>query len=218
MARSKSSQSWLKEHFSDPYWQLAQKEGYRSRAVYKLKEMDEKDRLLRRGMTVIDLGAAPGGWSQWAGERVAPDGLVVGLDLLPIYPLDGAIFLQGDFREEAVMNQLIETLEGREVDLILSDMAPNTSGIKAVDIPRSIYLSELALDFSHRVLKSDGDLLIKVFQGEGFDALLKEIRKHFSKVQLKKPKASRGRSVEVYVLARGYRADASALCLDNRDE
>jgi 23S rRNA (uridine2552-2'-O)-methyltransferase len=216
MARSKSSQAWLKEHFSDPYWQLAQKEGYRSRAVYKLKELDEKERLLRQGITVIDLGAAPGGWSQWAAERIGHSGLVIGLDLLPIHPLDGAVFLQGDFREERVMDQLIARLEGRSVDLVMSDMAPNTSGIKGVDIPRSMYLSELALDFSHRVLKSGGDLLIKVFQGEGFDILLKEIRKHFTRVQLKKPQASRGRSVEVYVLARGYRADSASFSLDTK--
>jgi 23S rRNA (uridine2552-2'-O)-methyltransferase len=205
MARTKSSQSWLKEHFSDPFWLQAQKEGYRSRAVYKLKELDEKDKLLRSGMVVADLGAAPGGWSQWAIEKVGSDGIVVGLDLLPIVPIDGATFLQGDFREDEVLEQLLAAIDGRPVDIVLSDMAPNTSGIKGVDIPRSIYLSELALAFSHLVLKPGGDLLIKVFQGEGFDAFLKDVRAVFTKVQLKKPKASRGRSVEVYVLARGYR-------------
>ena len=205
MARSKSSSRWLKEHFSDPYWQQAQKDGYRSRATYKLKELDEKERLIKPGMVVADLGAAPGGWSQWAIERVGAQGAVVGLDLLPIHPLEGAIFLQGDFREEAVLAELIAALDGREVDLVMSDMAPNTSGIKAVDIPRSIYLSELALDFAHQVLKPGGDLLIKVFQGEGFDDFLKDVRTFFNKVQLKKPQASRDRSVEVYVLARGYK-------------
>ncbi len=210
MARTKSSQSWLKEHFSDPFWLLAQKEGYRSRATYKLKELDEKDKLLRSGMVVADLGAAPGGWSQWAIERVGETGIVIGLDLLPIVPLDGATFLQGDFREDEVLEQLLAALDGRPVDIVLSDMAPNTSGIKGVDIPRSIYLSELALAFSHLVLKPGGDLLIKVFQGEGFDAFLKDVRRVFTKVQLKKPKASRGRSVEVYVLARGYRPQESS--------
>jgi 23S rRNA (uridine2552-2'-O)-methyltransferase len=205
MARSKSSQQWLKEHFSDPYWLLAQKEGYRSRAVYKLKELDEKERLFRQGMTVVDLGAAPGGWSQWAIERVGKSGLVIGLDLLPIHPIEGGVFLQGDFREEEVMHGLISTLDGRAVDCLMSDMAPNTSGIPAVDIPRSIYLSELSLELAHQVLKADGILLMKVFQGEGFDAFLKDVRQYFTKVQLKKPKASRNRSVEVYVLARGYK-------------
>jgi 23S rRNA (uridine2552-2'-O)-methyltransferase len=205
MARSKSSSRWLKEHFSDPYWQQAQKDGYRSRATYKLKELDEKERLIKPGMVVVDLGAAPGGWSQWAIERVGDQGVVIGLDLLPIHPLEGAIFLQGDFREEAVFAELVATLDGREVDLVMSDMAPNTSGIKAVDIPRSIYLSELALDFAHQVLKPGGNLLIKVFQGEGFDAFLKDARTFFNKVQLKKPQASRDRSVEVYVLAKGYK-------------
>lgn len=205
MARTKSSQSWLKEHFSDPYWLQAQKEGYRSRATYKLKELDEKERLLKPGMVVADLGAAPGGWSQWAAKKVGEQGLVVGLDLLEIVPLDGCIFLQGDFREEEVLQHLLATLDQRSVDIILSDMAPNTSGIPAVDVPRSIYLSELALEFAGLVLKPGGDLLIKVFQGSGFDAFLKDVRSVFSKVQLKKPKASRDRSVEVYVLARGYR-------------
>ncbi|MCI4410504.1 MAG: 23S rRNA (uridine(2552)-2'-O)-methyltransferase RlmE [Thiotrichales bacterium] len=209
MARTKSSQTWLKEHFSDPFWLLAQKEGYRSRATYKLKELDEKERLLKPGMLVADLGAAPGGWSQWAAERVSPGGMVVGLDLLPIVPLDGAVFLQGDFREESVLQLLLETLDNRQVDIILSDMAPNTSGIRGVDVPRSIYLSELALEFAALVLKPGGDLLIKVFQGQGFDALLKDVRNVFTKVQLKKPKASRDRSVEVYVLARGYRGNKS---------
>lgn len=208
MARSKSSARWLKEHFSDPFWQQAQKDGFRSRATYKLKELDEKEKLIRPGMVVADLGAAPGGWSQWAVDRVGPDGLVVGLDLLPIHPMEGAVFLQGDFREEAVLAELLAALAGREVDLVMSDMAPNTSGIKAVDIPRSIYLSELALDFSHQVLKPGGDLLMKVFQGEGFDTFLKDVRSVFNKVQLKKPQASRGRSVEVYVLARGYKGRA----------
>lgn len=209
MARSKSSQRWLKEHFSDPFWQQAQKEGYRSRAVYKLKEMDEKERLLKPGMAVVDLGAAPGGWSQWAAQRVGRKGMVIGLDLLPIHPMEGCHFLQGDFREQEVLDALLATLEERQVDIVMSDMAPNTSGVKAVDIPRSLYLSELALDFAHQVLKPDGDLLIKVFQGEGFDAFLKEVRLHFTRVQLKKPQASRGRSVEVYVLARGYRGNTT---------
>lgn len=205
MARSKSSQAWLKEHFSDPYWLQAQREGYRSRAVYKLKELDDKERFLRQGMTVVDLGAAPGSWSQWAGERVGKHGLVIGLDLLPVHPLEGAFFLQGDFREDEVLAQLLSTLDGRPVDVVMSDMAPNTSGIPGVDVPRSIYLSELSLSFCHEVLKNDGVLLMKVFQGEGFDLFLKDVRQHFNKVQLKKPKASRGRSVEVYILARGYR-------------
>lgn len=205
MARSKSSKAWLKEHFSDPYWQQAQKDGYRSRATYKLKELDEKERLLKPGMVVADLGAAPGGWSQWALQRIGKKGMVIGLDLLPIVPLEGGTFLQGDFRDESVMQELLSVLEGREVDIILSDMAPNTAGIPAVDVPRSIYLSELAIELAHQVLKPGGDLLIKVFQGAGIDEFLKDVRKVFTKVQLKKPKASRDRSIEVYVLARGYR-------------
>jgi 23S rRNA (uridine2552-2'-O)-methyltransferase len=160
-------------------------------------------------MVVADLGAAPGGWSQWAAKKVGDQGLVVGLDLLPIVDLEGCIFLQGDFREEEVLQQLLATLDQRPVDIILSDMAPNTSGIPAVDVPRSIYLSELALEFAGLVLKPGGDLLIKVFQGSGFDAFLKDVRSVFTKVQLKKPKASRDRSVEVYVLARGYRGKQS---------
>jgi len=205
MARTKTSQSWLKEHFSDPFWLLAQKEGYRSRATYKLKELDEKDKLIKPGMVVADLGAAPGGWSQWAIQQVGASGIVVGLDLLPIVPLDGCVFLQGDFREDDVLEQLLATLDGRPVDIVLSDMAPNTSGIKGVDIPRSIYLSELALAFSHLVLKPGGDLLIKVFQGEGFEDFQRTVQSAFRSVVIRKPKASRPRSNEVYILAKGFK-------------
>lgn len=205
MARSKSSHRWLKEHFDDPYVKRAQKEGYRSRAVYKLQEIQERDRLLKPGITVVDLGAAPGGWSQYAIKLVGDKGAVIAMDILPMDGIAGVDFLQGDFREETVLAQLRERLGNRKVDLILSDMAPNMSGTDAVDQPRAMYLVELAVDFAHQVLKGNGDLLMKVFQGSGMDELVKGLRARFTKVSIRKPKASRQRSPEVYVLARGFK-------------
>jgi 23S rRNA (uridine2552-2'-O)-methyltransferase len=205
MARTKSSARWLREHFTDEYVKRARQEGYRSRAVYKLLEIHEKDRLLRPGMTVVDLGAAPGGWSQLAARLVGQQGAVIALDLLPIEPLPGVECIEGDFREAVVLEQLLAALNGRAVDLVLADMAPNTSGIKAVDQPRGMYLSELALDFARRCLRPGGDFLLKIFQGEGFDGFLKELRTAFVTVAPRKPKASRARSAEQYLLARNYR-------------
>jgi 23S rRNA (uridine2552-2'-O)-methyltransferase len=203
MARSKSSSRWLQEHFDDPYVLMAQKEGWRSRAVYKLKEIDEKDHLFKPGMMVVDLGAAPGGWSQWTAQKVGTSGQVFALDILPVEPYAGVTFIQGDFREETVYSQLIEALNGREVDLVMSDMAPNMSGAKAVDIPRSMYLVELAVELADQVLKPNGSLLMKVFQGEGYEALLQTLRQKYTKVTTRKPKASRARSKEIYLLATG---------------
>jgi 23S rRNA (uridine2552-2'-O)-methyltransferase len=205
MARTKSSARWLREHFTDEYVKRARQEGYRSRAVYKLLEIHEKDRLLRPGMTVVDLGAAPGGWSQLAARLVGQQGAVIALDILPIEPLPGVECIEGDFREAVVLEHLLAALNGRFVDLVLADMAPNTSGIKGVDQPRGMYLSELALDFARRCLRPGGDFLLKIFQGEGFDGFLKELRTAFVIVAPRKPKASRARSAEQYLLARNYR-------------
>lgn len=204
MARTNSSARWLREHFSDEYVKRAQQEGYRSRAVYKLLEINEKDRLVRPGLTVVDLGAAPGGWSQLAVKLMGGQGVVIALDILPMEPLVGVEFIQGDFREMAVLEHLLAVLAHRPVDLILADMAPNTSGVKAVDQPRGMYLNELALDFARRCLRPGGDFLLKAFQGEGFDAFLKELRMVFASVAPRKPKASRARSAEQYLLARNY--------------
>lgn len=203
--RSKSSARWLREHFQDEYVQRARAEGWRSRAVYKLSEVDERDRLMRPGMTVVDLGAAPGGWSQYAARRVGGDGLVVALDVLPMDALAGVECIQGDFREQSVYDALLRRIEGRPVDLVLSDMAPNTSGMRAVDQPRAMHLVELAVEFARGALRPGGDFLVKVFQGEGFDALLRDLRGSFATVNSRKPKASRARSAELYLLARNYR-------------
>ena len=205
MARSKSSTRWLREHFTDEYVRRAQAEGYRSRAVYKLLEIQEKDRLLRPGAIVVDLGAAPGGWSQLAARLVGPRGTVIALDVLPVEPLVGVEFIQGDFRETAVLDGLLNVLNGRPVDLVISDMAPNITGIKAVDQPRGMYLAELALDFARQCLRPGGDFLVKAFQGEGIDPFLGELRAAFAAVLPRKPKASRARSAERYWLARNYR-------------
>ena len=205
MARSKSSARWLREHFTDEYVKRAQQEGYRSRAVYKLLEINEKDRLLRPGLTVVDLGAAPGGWSQLAAQWVGRSGCVLALDLLPMESLPGVELIEGDFRETVILEQLLTVLDGRAVDLVLSDMAPNTSGIKAVDQPSSLYLAELALDFAQQCLRPGGDFLVKAFQGEGFDTYLKALRSAFTSVVPRKPRASRPRSAEQYLLARNYR-------------
>jgi 23S rRNA (uridine2552-2'-O)-methyltransferase len=206
MARSKSSHRWLRSHFDDEFVKRAQREGFRSRAVYKLDEIQHKDRILKPGMTIVDLGAAPGGWSQYAARVLQGKGRIVAMDILPMDPLDGVEFLQGDFREDEVLEALMEKIDGRAVDLVMSDMAPNISGMEAVDQPRSMYLAELAVDFAAQVLREGGDLLFKAFQGEGFDALVKLLRGQYRQVRIRKPKASRPRSREVYVLARHYRA------------
>ena len=205
MARTRSSARWLREHFTDEYVRRAQVEGYRSRAAYKLLEIHDRDRLLRPGMTVVDLGAAPGGWSQVATKLVGGQGRVIAMDLLPMEPLAGVEFIQGDFRETEVLERLLAALADRPIDLVLSDMAPNASGIKAVDQPRGLYLAELALDFAGRRLRPGGDFLVKAFQGEGFDAFLKSLRAAFVTVAPRKPRASRARSAEQYLLARNYR-------------
>lgn len=203
MGRSKSSQRWLKSHFDDAYVKRAQREGYRSRAVYKLDEVQQKDRILRPGMTVVDLGAAPGGWSQYAARLLKGRGRVIALDILPMEPLPGVDILQGDFREDDVLAALVEILQGAPVNLVMSDMAPNISGMDAVDQPRSMYLVELAADFAAKVLDRDGDLLFKAFQGEGFEQLVRDLRSQYRKVLIRKPRASRPRSREVYILAKG---------------
>ena len=204
MARSKSSARWLREHFDDAYVQRARKEGYRSRAVYKLKEIQDKDRILRSGMTVVDLGAAPGGWSQYAVQVVGNEGVIVAMDILNMEPLPGVTFIQGDFREQDACDRLLAVLAGRPVDLVISDMAPNTTGIKHVDQPRGMYLSELAVDFARQCLVRGGTLLMKVFHGAGFDGLIKGMRADFGSVVTRKPRASRLRSSETYLLARNY--------------
>ena len=201
--RSKSSQRWLKEHFSDPYVKKAQAEGLRSRAAYKLEELVERDRLLKPGMVVVDLGAAPGGWSQWVRQALGESGRVIALDILEMPSLAGVEFLHGDFREDAVLSQLEWTLDSKPVDLVLSDMAPNKSGMDAVDQPRMMHLAELAMDFADRHLRPDGTFLIKVIQGVGSDDYIKELRRRYAKVSIRKPAASRKRSPEVYALAQG---------------
>ena len=211
--RSKSSQRWLKEHFSDPYVKKAQAEGMRSRAAYKLEELVERDQLLKPGMVVVDLGAAPGGWSQWVRqeldqmERGLPDGArrgrIIASDILEMPSLAGVEFLHGDFREDAVLSRLLESLKGEQVDLVLSDMAPNKSGVDAVDQPRAMHLAELAMDFADGHLRTGGTFLIKLFQGTDFDGYVRELRRRYAKVVIRKPAASRKRSPEVYALAQG---------------
>jgi len=203
MGRSKSSHQWLRKHFDDEFVKRAQREGYRSRAVYKLDEIQQKDRILRPGSVVVDLGAAPGGWSQYAVQQLGNKGRIIALDILPMEPLPGVEFLQGDFREDEALAALLEVLDSATVSLVMSDMAPNISGMGAVDQPRSMYLVELAVDFAATVLGKGGDLLFKGFQGEGFDALLKDLRGQYRKILIRKPKASRPKSREVYVLAKG---------------
>jgi 23S rRNA (uridine2552-2'-O)-methyltransferase len=205
MGRSKSSHQWLKSHFDDEYVKRAQREGYRSRAVYKLAEIQQKDHLLRPGMTVVDLGAAPGGWSQYAAPLLGAKGRIIALDILPMDALPGVEFIQGDFREDEILGELAGILGKTRVDLVMSDMAPNISGMDAVDQPRSMYLAELAADFAAQVLGKGGDLLFKAFQGEGFDESLRDLRSQYQKVQIRKPRASRPRSREVYVLGKGRR-------------
>jgi 23S rRNA (uridine2552-2'-O)-methyltransferase len=203
MKPSKTSKQWMREHVNDPYVQLAQKEGYRSRAAYKLLEIDEKDHLLKPGMAVVDLGATPGGWSQVAARKVGHAGKVIGLDLLPMDPIHGVDFIQGDFRDDAVLKQLEDKLQGRKIGLVISDMAPNISGVATMDQARAMHLAELAMEFAIEHLTPEGSFLVKVFQGAGFEEYLKQMRSSFSKVVTRKPKASRDRSSEVYLLATG---------------
>ncbi|SDL85648.1 23S rRNA Um-2552 2'-O-methyltransferase [Modicisalibacter muralis] len=202
---SKSSAGWLKEHFDDRYVQRSWQEGYRSRASYKLLEIDAKDRLFKPGMTVIDLGAAPGGWSQIAAEKVGPRGVVIASDILEMDALAGVDFVHGDFTEDEVLADIMRLLDERPVDLIISDMAPNMSGMAAIDQPQAMYLVELALELARQTLSPGGQFLAKVFQGEGFDDYLKELRGSFAKVVTRKPEASRARSREVYLLAEGFK-------------
>jgi 23S rRNA (uridine2552-2'-O)-methyltransferase len=204
MARSKSSNNWLQEHVNDPYVKQAQKDGYRSRASYKLLQLNEKDKLIRPGMLIVDLGSAPGGWSQVAGRLVGEKGRVVATDILPMDPLRNVEFIQGDFTADAVLQQILERLGGSRPDLILCDIAPNITGIDSADQASSMYLVELALDFARRALKPRGDFVAKMFQGAGSDAFLKEVRSSFDKVSVRKPAASRPRSREVYLVARGF--------------
>lgn len=205
MARSKTSNQWLTEHFNDEFVKRAQKEGYRSRAIYKLIEMDDKDRLLKKGMAVVDLGAAPGGWSELLSKRVGDSGRLFALDILPMDAVPDVGFIEGDFTEQAVYDQLVDALEGKWVDLVLSDMAPNLSGTKAIDQPKMMYLAELAMEFAVSVLKPGGTFITKVFTGEGIDQYKKELRQHFASITVRKPKASRARSSEIYLMAKGFR-------------
>ncbi|QWT22347.1 23S rRNA (uridine(2552)-2'-O)-methyltransferase RlmE [Bacillus sp. NP157] len=206
MARSKSSSRWLKEHFDDPYVKRAQAEGMRSRAVFKLEEVLEKDRLIKPGMTIVDLGAAPGGWSQLARKRLGETGKVIALDILPMVGLSGVDFMQGDFREESVLRELEGMLDGNKVDLVLSDMAPNMSGVALADQIRAMDLCDLARQFALDWLTPGGSFLVKLFQGPGFDEYLKTLRADFSRVTMRKPKASRARSREVYALGTGLKS------------
>jgi len=203
MKRTRTSKAWMQEHLSDEFVKRANKEGYRSRAAYKLMELDDRDKLIRPGMTVVDLGAAPGSWSQVVVERLKSQGRVIGLDLLDVHPMPNFEFIQGDFTEEAVLTRLEAALNGHQVDLVISDMAPNMSGVTVIDQARAMYLVELALEFSRHWLKPGGSFLVKVFIGSGFDELVKSMRPEFDKVLTRKPKASRDRSSETYLLGLG---------------
>jgi 23S rRNA (uridine2552-2'-O)-methyltransferase len=206
MAKKKStSKAWLKEHRDDPYVQQAQREGYRSRACYKLLELQHKDRLIRPGMTVLDLGSAPGGWSQVAAEQVGHKGRVIASDILHMDSLAGVEFIRGDFTEDEAFELILAAIGDKPVDLVISDMSPNISGMSAADQPRSIYLVELALDMARRVLAPGGSFVAKVFQGEGFDQVLRDTKSSFSKVLTRKPAASRPRSREVYLVAKEFK-------------
>lgn len=205
MARSKSSNQWMQEHVDDEYVKKAKAMGYRSRSAFKLIEIQKKDKIIKPGMNVIDLGAAPGGWSEYARKIVGKKNKVIALDLLEIDPIDGVDFIQGDFRENEILDELYQVLNGAPVDLVMSDMAPNISGNKGVDQPRSIYLAELALDTAQTVLSKGGTFLIKMFQGVGFEEYKREVAGCFSKVVIRKPNASRARSKEVYILAKGFK-------------
>jgi 23S rRNA (uridine2552-2'-O)-methyltransferase len=203
--RTRSSSRWLQEHASDPYVKRARQQGWRSRAVFKLEQIQRAERLIKPGMLIVDLGAAPGGWSQFAVHALQGRGMVFALDVLPMLEAPGVSFIQGDFREQECLDRLLAALQDRKVDLVMSDMAPNLSGIDSVDQPRAMHLAELALEFSAGVLKPGGDLLVKLFQGSGFQELVQSARRRFETVRLRKPEASRARSAEVYLLARTLR-------------
>ncbi len=206
MSRSKTSKAWMREHVNDPYVQKAKADGYRSRAAYKLLELDKRDRLFAPGQLVVDLGAAPGSWAQVAAAKLGAKGRVVAVDLLPLAPLPGVHFIQGDFREQEVLDALLAALGGSKADLVICDLAPNISGIGVSDQARAMYLAELALEFSRKCLKPGGSMLVKVFQGAGFTEFLADMRKAFEKVASRKPEASRGRSSELYLLGKGLKA------------
>ena len=208
MARSKTSRAWMREHVTDPYVKRAVREGMRSRAVFKLEEINARDKLIRPGMWVVDLGAAPGGWSQFAAPLVGPQGKVLALDLLEMEPIPGVEFIQGDFREQSVLEQLEQALEGRRVDLVLSDMAPNISGVRVSDQAQWAHLFELAVEFSKTHLQPEGTLLVKCFEGSGVDEMRREVGALFKSVSVRKPKASRDRSREFFLLAKGLRNGA----------
>jgi len=201
---SASSTRWLNEHFEDEYVKKAQKLGLRSRAVFKIEEINNKDKLIKPGMKVVDLGAAPGGWSEYAVKAVGDNGQVVACDILPMDPIPGVDFLQGDFREEAVLDALLTRIDGQNIDVVMSDMAANFTGNDSADSARSMYLVELALDMCHQVLKPNGAFVVKVFQGEGFDQFMKDVRNVFKVVKTRKPESSRARSREVYLVATGF--------------
>lgn len=205
MARTKTSKAWMREHVNDTYVKRAQSEGYRSRAAYKLAQIAGRDKLLKPGMIVVDLGAAPGGWSQVAAQQVAPGGRVIAVDVLEMPALPGVTFIRGDFHDDATLAELERLLAGTAVDLVISDMAPNISGIASVDQTRAMGLAELALDFAVNHLKPQGNFLVKLFQGAGFDEFVKVLRGHFGQVVTRKPEASRSRSSEVYVLGKGVK-------------
>ncbi|MFT4844665.1 MAG: 23S rRNA (uridine2552-2'-O)-methyltransferase [Cellvibrionaceae bacterium] len=205
MTRSKTSKNWLTEHFNDPYVKRSQEDGYRSRASYKLLELQKRDDLFKKGMTVVDLGAAPGGWCQVAKKLVGSNGLVLASDILPMDFLPDVEFVQGDFTHEDVFEQILARLDNRPVDLVISDMAPNMSGISAIDQPRAMALVELAFDFAHQVLTPGGAFVAKVFQGEGSDTLMRDMRKHYGRFVSRKPDASRARSREVYWVGKGFK-------------
>jgi 23S rRNA (uridine2552-2'-O)-methyltransferase len=205
MARTKSSNTWLKEHFADHYVKLAHEKGYRARSAFKLLELNKKDKLIKPGMLIVDLGAAPGGWSQVAASLIGERGKIIALDILPMEPLPKVHIIEGDFRQEVVIEQLKTALDNQPLDLVLSDIAPNMSGTAFIDQPRAMLLSELALEFAIQHLKMNGNFLVKVFQGEGFDVYLRKMRQHFTKVISRKPEASRDRSRELYLLGIGLK-------------
>ncbi len=205
MAKSKSSKGWLKEHFDDVYVKRSQEEGVRSRAVYKLEELDQKDHLIKPGINLVDLGAAPGGWSEYAAKKVGQSGKIIATDILPMDYLDGVDFIQGDFREDKVLDEILVAMNNMKADLVISDMAPNISGVDAIDQPASMYLVDLALDLARQILKPGGNFVVKVFQGEGFEQYKAEVKQSFGGVKVRKPKASRPRSREVYIVGLGFK-------------
>lgn len=206
MARSKTSADWLKEHVEDIWVQKAQQDGYRTRASYKLIELDEKDQLIKPGHVILDLGAAPGGWSQVVTRKQKGNGIIIASDILPMDPIEDVTFIQGDFTEQSVFTEIMQAINNRPVDLVISDMAPNMSGVASIDQPSAMYLVELALDMARQTLKPKGLFVAKVFQGDGFDDYVKEVRASFAQVLIRKPKASRPRSREVYIVGKGFRA------------